>query len=265
MKDHITTPLETLISLFQDPFHLIEKRKDKLLDYDHMQYVLDHTENEPEKFRQLQEDCTMARRNYEALNTQLLEELPNLIESALKMLQHLLATVVHAQYLFHSSVSKLYNPLCEGKLDNSVDIQAEHAQELATIAKKLVQLSIVPASLSINFTAKSTVSRKVSEGSASPKVTNSLKSLVSPQRGGEMAQPEEEERIEDEEQETEVGSTSTIRVSYFEVNLIKYMYQYDHPPPHPTHAHIHFRNYPRAQNLKSCMILKLKTRRSYQW
>ena len=220
MKDHVTTPLETLIGLFQDPFHLIEKRKDKLLDYDHMQYTLDHTENPPdiEKFRQLQEDCTMARRNYEALNTQLLEELPNFVKTVVKMLQHLLATVVHAQYLFHSAVSKLYDPLCEGKLYDSADLQAEHAQELATVTKKLVQLSIVPASLSINFTAKS--NRKVSsEGSVSPKVTNSLKLLVSPQRvgAGEMhaaaAEHKEEEDIEDEEQETEVWTKKGARPS----------------------------------------------------
>ena len=200
------TPLEMLIGLFQDPFHLIEKRKDKLLDYDHLQYVVDHAENEPEKFRQLQEDCTMARRNYEALNTQLLEELPNLIESAVNMLQHLLATVVHAQYLFHSSVSKLYDPLSQGKLDSSTEIQVEQARELATVAKKLVQLSIVPASLSINFTAKSTVNRKTAEGSVSPKETSSLKSLLSPRRVGEThaAELKEEKDIEDEEQEAEV-------------------------------------------------------------
>jgi hypothetical protein len=213
VKDHVTTPLETLIGLFQDPSHLIEKRKDKLLDYDHMQYTLDHTENPPdlEKFRQLQVDCTMARRNYEALNTQLLEELPNFVETVVKMLQHLLATVVHAQYLFHSAVSKLYDPLCEGKLYTSADIQAEHAQELATVTKKLVQLSIVPASLSINFTAKS--NRKMSsEGSVSPKVTtNSLKLPVSLQRGGAgeiraAAAEHKEEGGEDEEQEREVRS-----------------------------------------------------------
>ena len=226
VKDHVTTPLETLIGLFQDPFHLIEKRKDKLLDYDHMQYTLDRTENEPdlEKFRQLQEDCTMARRNYEALNTQLLDELPNFIETVVKMLQHLLATVVHAQYLFHSSVSKLYDPLCEGKLDNSADIQAEHAQELAIVTKKLVQLSIVPASLSINFTAKSTMNRKISEGSVSPKVTNSLKSLVSPQRGRDIAaaEPKEEEDIEDEEHEIEVGRRETIWNNMVAFIIIRY-------------------------------------------
>ena len=203
IKDHITTPLETLIGLFQDPLHLIEKRKDKLLDYDHMQYVLDHTENEPEKYRQFQEDCTLARRNYEALNTQLLEELPNFIESTVKMLQHLLTTVVHAQYLFHSSVSKLYDPYCEDSLTNdSTKIQADHTAELAAIAKKLVQLSIVPTSLSINFTARTSVKRK-SEGSISPKTTHNLKSLVSPRRGGEIPQAHEEEN-EDEEQEAEV-------------------------------------------------------------
>ena len=70
----------------------------------------------------------------------------------------------------------------------------------------------MPASLSINFTAKS--NRKMSEGSVSPKVTNSLKLLVSPQRGaGEIhaaAEHKEEEDMEDEEQEIEVGRTYII-------------------------------------------------------
>ena len=203
MKDHITTPLDTLIGLFEDPLHLIEKRKDKLLDFDHTQYTLDHTENEPEKIKQLQEDCTMARRNYEALNTQLLEELPNFIESTMEMLRHLLATVMHAQYLFHSSVSKLYDPFCkDSHLADSAEIQAEHTAELAVITKKLVQLSIVPASLTMSFAAK-TSAKRMSEGSLSPKNVHTLTSLVSPQRGGEIPQAKEEEN-EDEEQESEV-------------------------------------------------------------
>ena len=172
-----------------------------------MQYALDRTEiAEPEKLKQLQEDCTMARRNYEALNTQLLEELPNFIESTMKMLRHLLATVVHAQYLFHNSVSKLYDPFCsDSKLDDSAEIQASHMAELAAIAKKLVQLSIVPASLSMNFTARSTA-RRSSEVSSSPKTVHTLTSLVSPQRGGEMskAKAEEKENEDEEQEETEV-------------------------------------------------------------
>ena len=200
MKDHLTTPLETLIGLFQDPFHLIEKRKDKLLDYDHMQYAL---ENEPEKTKQLQDDCTMARRNYEALNTQLLEELPHFIESTVKMLQHLIATMVHAQYLFHSSVSKHYDQFCKDPPEGSSEIQALQTAELATISKKLVKLSIVPASLSMNFTAKSSVKR-ISEGSISPKSARTLTTLVSPQRGSEMPQLKEREEEKEQEPETEV-------------------------------------------------------------
>ena len=79
-------PLESLLAMFQDPLHLMHKRRDKLLDYDHMQYALEHAE-EPEKIKQLREDCLLAKRNYEALNAQLLEELPHFLELALKLVQ----------------------------------------------------------------------------------------------------------------------------------------------------------------------------------
>ena len=75
--------------MFQDPLHLMHKRRDKLLDYDHMQYALEHAE-EPEKIKQLQEDCLLAKRNYEALNAQLLEELPHFLQLALKLVRHAL-------------------------------------------------------------------------------------------------------------------------------------------------------------------------------
>ena len=67
VKEHVLAPLESLLAMFQDPLHLMHKRRDKLLDYDHMQYALEHAE-EPEKIKQLREDCLLAKRNYEALN-----------------------------------------------------------------------------------------------------------------------------------------------------------------------------------------------------
>lgn len=39
---HVLGPFQSLLSLFQDPLHLISKRRDKLLDFDHLQYALDH-------------------------------------------------------------------------------------------------------------------------------------------------------------------------------------------------------------------------------
>ena len=39
---HVLDPFQCLLALFQDPLHLISKRRDKLLDFDHLQYALDH-------------------------------------------------------------------------------------------------------------------------------------------------------------------------------------------------------------------------------
>ena len=39
---HVLDPFQSLLALFQDPLHLISKRRDKLLDFDHLQYALDH-------------------------------------------------------------------------------------------------------------------------------------------------------------------------------------------------------------------------------
>ena len=160
MTEHVLTPLQSLLSLFQAPLHLTHKRRDKLLDYDHMQYALEHAE-EPEKIKQLREDCLLAKRNYEALNEQLLEELPHFLQLALKLLQHTLTVLVQAQYAFHKAVCDLLETL-SGGIEQSTEIQQTHVQEIAKISHQLVQLSLVPASLAMNFT---TSARRVSESS----------------------------------------------------------------------------------------------------
>ncbi len=156
-------PLDSLLSLFQDPLHLIHKRKDKLLDYDHTQYAYEHAE-EPDKMKQLREQSLLAKRNYEALNQQLLEELPNFLDISVSMLQHQLAVLVQAQYMFHMDVSKLLYPFCE-VIEGSTEIHTKHATMVAYIAHKLTQLSLVPASLAMNFTTKANVPKRSSEGS----------------------------------------------------------------------------------------------------
>lgn len=152
MSEHVLTPLQTLLSLFQDPLHLVHKRRDKLLDYDHMQYALEHAE-EAEKIRQLREACLLAKRNYEALNTQLLEELPHFLQLVVTALQHIITVLVQAQYTLHSELSEFLETLSGGKIEESRELQAEHALGVQTIAQQLIQLSLVPASLAINFSA----------------------------------------------------------------------------------------------------------------
>ena len=190
VKEHVLAPLESLLAMFQDPLHLMHKRRDKLLDYDHMQYALEHAE-EPEKIKQLREDCLLAKRNYEALNAQLLEELPHFLELALKLVQHALTVLVHAKYTFHSAVCDILEPL-SGGIEQSSDIQRKHAREIGAIAQKLVQLSLVPASLAINFSNATPVKHK-HQTNGSPSFP------VSPPRNQLIREEEEEE------EEGEVG------------------------------------------------------------
>lgn len=202
MRTHVTIPLETLVGLFQNPLHLIQKRKDKLLDYDHMQYALDHAEDS-EKIAQLREELLLAKRNYEALNVKLLEELPSFIESVVKMLQHQLTVLVQAQYTFYSSVAALYPPLLpSSQLSTGPEIQQEHAEQLVAICKDLTKLSLVPASFSMNFRTASAMN-KTSTSSATGVLENS-----SPSDTG----------IFEEEESVEVGeSSSPSDIGVFEV------------------------------------------------
>ncbi len=162
MKDFVVTPLDNLLSLFQDPLHLIHKRKDKLLDYDHLQYAFEHAE-EQDKIKQLREESLLAKRNYEALNTQLLEELPNFLDISMNMLQHQLMVLVQAQYIFYMDVSKLLYPFCE-EIESSSEIHTKHASKVAHLSHELTQLSLVPASLAMNFTTKTNIPKRSSEG-----------------------------------------------------------------------------------------------------
>lgn len=202
----MTIPLETLLSLFQNPLHLIQKRKDKLLDYDRMQYALDHAEDS-EKISQLREEVLLARRNYEALNTQLLEELPLFIESVATMLQHQLARIMQAQYTFCSSVSALLPPLLPSQPTTSAEIEQEHAEELLTICKELAKLSLVPASLSYIRTGGG-VSAGGASDSNSPVAKTGGQILADTAVGKEMVE-EEEEEMEGEERTEEVPPKGT--------------------------------------------------------
>lgn len=198
MKDNVTVPLETLGGLFQNPSHLIQKRKDKLLDYDHLQYALDHAEDS-EKIAQLREDVLVAKRNYEALNTQLLEELPSFIECVMTMLQHQLTVLVQAQYMFCSSVAAMLPSLLPPSSQHTTapEIEKHHAEQLVTVCKELSQLSLVPASLCTNFYLRTGGSAHKASDSNSPQ-----KSTPPAPTDGHTP-PREEEYVSVKEEEEE--------------------------------------------------------------
>ncbi len=159
----MTSPLEQLEALFHNPFVLIQKRKDKLLDFDSLQYQLDHSEDS-EKIALLKEEVLLAKRNYEALNVQLLEELPHLVKAVTSTVHHLLLVLLQAQHSFTSSVAReLQNlmascvevhPLAKVSISSSAELQRAHAEELTTLCRKLTNLSLVPTSIASVFSLR---------------------------------------------------------------------------------------------------------------
>lgn len=193
MSEYVISPLQSLLELFQDPLHLISKRRDKLLDYDHVQYALERAE-EPEKIKQLREDCLLAKRNYDALNTQLLEELPHFQQLTLRALRHVLNVLVQAQYSFHTATCTLLEPLT-GPIQSSSNIQHYHAAEVSRLAQQLVQLSVVPASLAMNFVAVNVSPSSRRASTASEDYPMLLGSSISPPSTHQL--PEEEAIVEE--------------------------------------------------------------------
>ncbi|XP_067840678.1 rho guanine nucleotide exchange factor 38 [Heptranchias perlo] len=86
-KDHlerlVVTPLTTLQGLFSAPQKLIQKRYDKLLDY---VSCLKQTESARDK--KAAEELSLAKKDYEALNAQLVEELQKFNKAAKKILMN---------------------------------------------------------------------------------------------------------------------------------------------------------------------------------
>ncbi|XP_061166815.1 dynamin-binding protein-like [Saccostrea echinata] len=90
VRDLVTSPLNRLMSLFEAPNKVIQKRFDKLLDYDSMQRKVTDGRM-PEKALQ------PVKSDYEGLNAQLLDELPKLYSLSLHLLQDCIAAFVQAQ------------------------------------------------------------------------------------------------------------------------------------------------------------------------
>lgn len=109
VERRVTAPLMTLIELFQGPSKLIEKRNDKLLDYDNCLAKADKNKEN----RQLQEELQKSKNNYEALNQQLLEDLPVLIKSSTEILVECLSSLLGSQKLFSGKITKQYLHLME--------------------------------------------------------------------------------------------------------------------------------------------------------
>ncbi|EZA54401.1 hypothetical protein DMN91_001710 [Ooceraea biroi] len=105
----ISAPLHFLATLLEGPAVLVAKRHDKLLDYD---AAISKSEKYKDS-RIVQEELFTAKSNYEALNQQLLEELPILLDATTNILVKCITSFASARKLLNGKITKQYLTLCE--------------------------------------------------------------------------------------------------------------------------------------------------------
>ncbi|CAM4710879.1 unnamed protein product [Leuciscus chuanchicus] len=130
-EDLVITPLTQLLNMFAGPHKLIQKRRDKLLDYDNCKERAERL-----KDKRVQEELQAARNNYEALNAQLLDELPKFHNAAEDLFTSCVRGFAQAQRDFVSLTLGELTPLLQlsglsGTEGNLVSLfQEEHTRVL---------------------------------------------------------------------------------------------------------------------------------------
>ncbi|CAB3363327.1 Hypothetical predicted protein [Cloeon dipterum] len=108
LQKYVLEPLNAIIDLAIGPTKLIEKRNDKLADYHALL-------SKAEKLRdaRMPEDLNLAKNTYEALNTQLLEELPAFSVLAEEIFVDCVMSYIRSRKIFSAKVAKKYLYLME--------------------------------------------------------------------------------------------------------------------------------------------------------
>lgn len=104
----VINPLTQLLLMFAGPHKLIQKRFDKLLDYDNCKERADRL-----KDRRVQDELQVARSNYEALNAQLLDELPKFYSAAEELFTGCVRAFAQAQKDFMRTTLGELKPLLQ--------------------------------------------------------------------------------------------------------------------------------------------------------
>ncbi|XP_057681229.1 dynamin-binding protein isoform X1 [Corythoichthys intestinalis] len=141
----VINPLTQLLLMFAGPHKLVQKRFDKLLDYDNCKERADRL-----KDRRVQDELQVARSNYEALNAQLLDELPKFHSAAEELFTGCVTAFAQAQKDFMKTTLGELKPLVQvfsriaGTEGNLV---AQFQEEYGRVLQLLQSFSFCPENL----------------------------------------------------------------------------------------------------------------------
>ncbi|XP_054623907.1 dynamin-binding protein isoform X2 [Dunckerocampus dactyliophorus] len=166
----VINPLTQLLLMFAGPHKLIQKRFDKLLDYDNCKERADRL-----KDRRVQDELQVARSNYEALNAQLLDELPKFHIAAEELFTGCVKAFAQAQKDFMKTTLGELKPLLQvfsRKAGTEGNLVAQFQEEYGRVLQLLQSFSFCPENLpptATTTTAKKPFEKKTLEKQSSKK------------------------------------------------------------------------------------------------
>ena len=150
---HVEQTLKELLNKFSNPSKLIDKRKDKLIDFDRASRNMD-TNKDSARMKTFREEYLQAKSIYEALHQQLLQELPNFVELGTQVLfECVLALITILKRFIGRAVEKMLPllalpPIDGSQIGNHEDIVETFTVKHNLIAKKLVEdFLLIPAGI----------------------------------------------------------------------------------------------------------------------
>ncbi|XP_041671161.1 dynamin-binding protein isoform X2 [Cheilinus undulatus] len=161
----VINPLTQLLLMFAGPHKLIQKRFDKLLDYDNCKERADRL-----KDRRVQDELQVARNNYEALNAQLLDELPKFYMAAEELFTGCVRAFAQAQKDFMRTTLGELKPLLQfSRKGTEGNLIAQFQEEYGRVLQLLQGFSFCPENLPPTTSTKKPFEKKTLEKQTSKK------------------------------------------------------------------------------------------------
>ncbi|XP_008312009.1 dynamin-binding protein isoform X3 [Cynoglossus semilaevis] len=167
----VINPLTQLLLMFAGPHKLIQKRFDKLLDYDNCKERADRL-----KDRRVQDELQATRNNYEALNAQLLDELPVFHTVAEELFMGCVRAFSQAQKDFIRTTLGELKPILQMFSNNTGKegtIIAQFQEEYGRVLQLLQSFSFCPENLPPAVPVKKPFEKKTQEKQTSKKTLQS--------------------------------------------------------------------------------------------
>uniref|UniRef100_A0A0V0GAD5 Putative amphiphysin n=1 Tax=Triatoma dimidiata TaxID=72491 RepID=A0A0V0GAD5_TRIDM len=138
LADQVLLPLNSYYAQFPETKKKIDKRSRKLVDYDGQRHNMQSLEGgggkkrDEAKITKAKEQLALAKRTYDALNSELHDDLPALHHSRILFFVNNLQTLFSAEQVFHTETSKVY-----AELEAIVDKLATDSQKQSYFPRKV--------------------------------------------------------------------------------------------------------------------------------